>query len=116
MSDQSRVEATLGQMFRDHFFNDTYPEDETECCVEEFLEALKANRIALVELPEKFGEDARLGPRRPYWRTLIGNEPEDVYPSPLGHIVISGAARLDSAGEARDLAAALLAAAAEVTE
>ncbi|ATN88671.1 hypothetical protein SEA_DEMSCULPINBOYZ_76 [Mycobacterium phage Demsculpinboyz] len=52
MSDQTRVESTLGQMFRDHFFDDTYPEDETECCVEEFLEALKANRIALVELPE----------------------------------------------------------------
>ncbi|ATN91239.1 DNA methyltransferase [Mycobacterium phage Phasih] len=48
----SRIEATLRQMFRDHFFDDTYPEDETECCVEEFLEALKANRIALVELPE----------------------------------------------------------------
>ncbi|QBI97402.1 hypothetical protein SEA_FANCYPANTS_65 [Mycobacterium phage Fancypants] len=108
MSD--RIEATLGQMFRDHFFDDTYPEDETECCVEEFLATLKTNRIALVELPEKLGEDA------PYWRTLIGNEPEDVYPSPLGHIVISGAAHLDSVEEARDLAAALLAAAAEVTE
>ncbi|QBP31543.1 hypothetical protein SEA_CORNUCOPIA_65 [Mycobacterium phage Cornucopia] len=106
MSD--RIEATLGQMFRDHFFNS--PHEDTRCCVEEFLEALKANRIALIELPEKLGEDA------PYWRTLIGNEPEDVYPGPWGHIVISGTARLDSVEEARDLAAALLAAAAEVTE
>ncbi|AGT11799.1 hypothetical protein CONSTELLA_76 [Mycobacterium phage Constella] len=44
MSDQSRIKATLAQMFRDDFF------DETR--VGEFLEALKANRIALVELPD----------------------------------------------------------------
>ncbi|QXO12865.1 hypothetical protein SEA_LATRETIUM_65 [Mycobacterium phage Latretium] len=92
------------------FFKPTITDEGTELIVQSLLEALKANRIALIELPEKLGEDA------PYWRTLIGNEPEDVYPGTWGHIVISGTARLDSVEEARDLAAALLAAAAEVTE
>ncbi|AVO21655.1 DNA methyltransferase [Mycobacterium phage MooMoo] len=69
------------------------------------LATLRTARIAVIEMPEKLGEDA------PYWRTPIGGEPEEVYPTPLGHIVISGAARLDSAEEARALAAALLAAA-----
>ncbi|AEJ94000.1 hypothetical protein THIBAULT_75 [Mycobacterium phage Thibault] len=55
MSDQTRIEATLGQMFRDHFFDS--PHEDTRCCVEEFLEALKANRIALIELPEPSYED-----------------------------------------------------------
>ncbi|AEK07828.1 DNA methyltransferase [Mycobacterium phage Yoshi] len=50
MSDQTRVESTLGQMFRDHFFDSSH--EDTRCCVEEFLATLKANRIALVELPE----------------------------------------------------------------
>jgi len=76
--------------------------------VTEFLELLAADGIVLVKLPEKLGEDC------PYWRTLIGGEPEDVYPSPFGEIVISGAARVDSADEARGLAAALLAAAIEL--
>lgn len=48
----SRIEATLRQMFRDHFFDDTTPEDEPQCCVEELLATLKENRIALIELPE----------------------------------------------------------------
>lgn len=69
------------------------------------LDALKAAGYAVVELPEKLGEDA------PYWRVLIGNEPEEVYPSPLGEIIISGSCRVDSADDARSLAAALLAAA-----
>ncbi|QDF19970.1 hypothetical protein HWC44_gp083 [Mycobacterium phage ThetaBob] len=62
--------------------------------------------VAVIQLPEQGQGEC--------WRTLIGNEPEDVYLGPWGHIVISGAARLHSAEEARDLAAALLAAAAVV--
>ncbi|AIM40456.1 hypothetical protein PBI_ESTAVE1_66 [Mycobacterium phage Estave1] len=126
MSDQSRVEATLGQMFRDHFFDDTYPEDTTECCVEEFLATLRENRIALVELPEPNStryedEDDEFPPadRLAWWYpgSLFGisqwgypNEVQIAYNGePFEPVNII---------EARFIAAALLAAAAaaEVTE
>ncbi|QBI97235.1 hypothetical protein SEA_TRIPL3T_83 [Mycobacterium phage Tripl3t] len=75
--------------------------------LEHFADAiLSLPGVAVIQLPEQ-GQGE-------FWRTLIGNEPEDVYPGPWGHIVISGTARLHSAEEARGLAAALLAAAAVV--
>lgn len=113
MSDQSRVEATLGQMFRDHFFDS--PHEDTRCCVEEFLEALKANGIALVELPE------------PYF---VHSATDDVngysdWEYPHGSIattddgtIMWGRWHITDPGKVRAAAAALLAAAAaaEVTE
>ncbi|AGK88170.1 DNA methyltransferase [Mycobacterium phage WIVsmall] len=124
MSDQSRVEATLGQMFRDHFFDS--PHEDTRCCVEEFLEALKANGIALIELPEPNStryedEDDEFPPadRLAWWYpgSLFGisqwgypNEVQIAYNGePFEPVNII---------EARFIAAALLAAAAaaEVTE
>ncbi|AEJ93144.1 DNA methyltransferase [Mycobacterium phage Firehouse51] len=104
MSD--RIEATLGQMFRDHFFNS--PHEDTRCCVEEFLEALKANRIALVELPEANSENPN------EWIDLTyGDERVELVDDEIG---LTAFARYYSVGEAQAIAAALLAAAAEVTE
>ncbi|AGT12265.1 hypothetical protein PBI_VELVETEEN_58 [Mycobacterium phage Velveteen] len=113
MSDQTRIEATIAQMFRDHFFDDTYPEDETECCVEEFLEALKANRIALIELPEPTRRSVETLRFIAAWDAL--GESDWLRVNGFGHIE-DEECREYSPDEARELAAALLAAAAEVTE
>ncbi|AFQ97452.1 hypothetical protein DOROTHY_61 [Mycobacterium phage Dorothy] len=111
MSDQSRVEATLGQMFRDHFFDS--PHEDTRCCVEEFLEALKANRIALVELPEPTPRSVETLRFIAAWDAL--GESDWLRVNGFGHIE-DEECREYSPDEARELAAALLAAAAEVTE
>lgn len=59
--------------------------------------------VAVVELPEP-AEAVRC------WPALVGGEPESVYLAAQGEVIVSGGLRL-YADEARDLAAALLAAA-----
>ena len=59
--------------------------------------------IAVVELPEPAAAVR-------CWPVLVGGEPESLYLTPDGEVVVSGSLRL-YADEARDLAAALLAAA-----
>ncbi|MFV8136463.1 hypothetical protein ACNQR7_02715 [Mycolicibacterium senegalense] len=69
------------------------------------LAALKAARIAVVELPEPAMHS---GAGDPVWQTLVGSEPEDVF-FEGDEVLISGVCQL-FADEVRPLAASLLAA------
>jgi len=70
---------------------------------EGLLAVLRTAGYAIVELP-KPAEAVKC------WPVLVGGEPESLYLTPDGEVVVSGSLRL-YADEARDLAAALLAAA-----
>lgn len=72
---------------------------------ERILAALKAARIAVVELPEPAMHS---GAGDPVWQTLVGSEPEDVF-FEGDEVLISGVCQL-FADEVRPLAASLLAA------
>ncbi|AEK09159.1 DNA methyltransferase [Mycobacterium phage Ibhubesi] len=98
------------------FFKPTITDEGTELIVRSILQALETNRIALVELP---GAEVWDGPgKERYWR--IGDTTVTVDKWNVLSVTLNDDWSDDeappSAADFRDLAAALLAAAAEVTE